>query len=106
MPVTVIWAVGPVGATEEPSAAAEAWLKYSPGVSATTTLKWSEALPPPDTGNDPLHVSVCPEMEGSFEVIPLVEPGTYEKPAGRSSVTESSVTAGSFGLLTVIVYPS
>ena len=58
---------------------------------------------PAGTLNGPVQVSVCPETVGLAVVAPLVEPATYEKPAGSVSEIVASDTALLFGLLTVIV---
>ena len=105
-PVTVIAAVGPVGATGIAPASPPALLKYTPVVVATVTLKCNMTSPEAGTLNGPAQVSVWPEIPGFVVVTPVLEPAVYVKPAGSVSVIEVSVAALAFGLWIVIVYPS
>jgi hypothetical protein len=72
--VTVTGAVGPVPTTASVPPSAVAWLRYSPGVSATVTEKWIETDDIGPTANGPVQVSTSPTMDGSAVVAPLVEP--------------------------------
>jgi hypothetical protein len=93
-----------VGATlNPPVAVADALLNCWPAVDPTVTSKVSDVLAPPGTGNDPFQVRVWPETEGLAVVVPVVDPATYEKPAGSVSVIDDRVTGPALGLLTVIV---
>ena len=65
-------------------------------------------VPPVAAGtlNEPDQVRVCPDTLGLAVVTPVLEPATYEKPAGRVSVMVLRVWATAPGLLMVTVYPS
>ena len=101
--VTTIGAVGPVGVTETSSLSALASFRYVPGSSATVTPKWSVSVPPAGSVNGPVHRSRCPVTVGLAVVAPVVEPGVYVKPSGRSSTSASISNASVCGLAIVIV---
>ena len=65
-------------------------------------------VPPVAAGTlkEPDQVRVCPDTLGLAVVAPVLEPATYEKPAGSVSVMLVSVWATAPGLLMVTVYPS
>ena len=80
-----------------------------PGVCETSTPKWRVAGARRNSGklrgrlNEPDQVRDCPDTLGLAVVTPLLEPATYEKPAGRVSVMLLSVWATAPGLLMVTV---
>ena len=87
--MTSIGAVGPVGVTETSGPEAPALLRYMPGVPETVTLKCRVKVPgePGGTTNGPgPQLRLWPTIVGSAVVAPLLEPGTYVKPVGSSSL--------------------
>src|ERR1700730_11571251 len=72
--VTVIFAVGPVGATAVLPASPPALSKWSPGTRRTVTPKCKETLPFAGTVNGPVHIRCWAATAGSAVVTPVVEP--------------------------------